>query len=65
MNHISRSRDFRLQQTLTLVKLSLRKCNARRVAQPIVFFRTYEGAPSKLCLGGPVSSQTEKAVITD
>src|SRR5271157_5981134 len=27
-NHISRSRDFRFQQILTLAKLPLRKCNA-------------------------------------
>src|SRR4030081_3702108 len=29
------------------------------------FLSEFEGAPSKLCLGGPVSSQTRKAVITD
>ncbi len=31
----------------------------------IALFRTPEGAPSKLCLGGPVSSQTKKAAIAD
>src|SRR5208282_1324159 len=30
----------------------------RRVAQPIASFRTHEGAPSKLRLGGPVPPQS-------
>ena len=51
-----RSRRFRF-----LVKNS---GESWRVARPIAFSRTLEGAPSQLCLGGPVLSQTEKSVIT-
>src|SRR5208282_4818337 len=51
--------SHRISSGLTTTRAS------RLVAQPVATIRSHEGAPSKLRLGGPVSSQTEKSVSTD